>query len=66
LTVTPPVTAALMRCAKPAPGSKKPLPPLELPVIVTFTEDWPAVTVDGLAELGLAGGGASSFDTRTP
>ena len=66
MTVTPPVTVAPIRRAKPALGSKKPLPAVEVPVIVTFVEGCPAGTVAGLADDGAAGGGASSFTTRTP
>src|SRR5262249_54793073 len=65
LTVTPPVTRAEMRFAKPTPGSKNPDPATDVPVIVTVAELWPAATLE-LAEEGVAGGGATSFATSTP
>ena len=55
-----------MRLANPAPGSKKPEPAPDVPVIVTFTDDWPAATVDGFADEGVAGGGANKRTTCTP
>src|SRR6185503_11347046 len=48
------------------PGSKNPEPPVDVPVIVTGTDDWPGRTVLGLADAGVAGGGAFSWITRTP
>ena len=65
LTVTPPVTVAPMRFANPVPGSKKPDPDTEVPVMVTVTEDWPAGTLE-LADAGVAGGGATSLATSKP
>ncbi|PYL95655.1 MAG: hypothetical protein DME28_01630 [Verrucomicrobia bacterium] len=62
LTVTPPVTLAPIRFAKPVPGSKNPDPDAELPVMVTVTEDWPRATLE-LADAGVAGRGASNFAT---
>jgi hypothetical protein len=64
LTVMLPVTLALIRFANPAPGSKKPEPDDDVPVIFTFTEGCPAATVP--PEDGWAGGGASNFTTSTP
>jgi hypothetical protein len=64
LTVTPPVTLAPIRFAKPVPGSKNPDPDPELPVMVTVAEDWPRATLE-LADAGVAGGGASNFATAT-
>jgi len=64
LTVTPPVTLAPIRFAKPVPGSKNPDPDAELPVMVTVTEDWPMAMLE-LADAGVAGGGASNFATAT-
>ena len=59
-----PVTLALMRFAKPAPGSKNPEPEDEVPVTLTVAEAWPAATEP--AEDGCAGGGATSLTTSTP
>jgi hypothetical protein len=36
------LAAAVIRFAKPAPGSKNPEPPDDVPVIVTFTNACPA------------------------
>ena len=66
LTITPPVTDAVRRFAKPGPGSKKPEPADDVPVIVTLVDATPAGIDDGLAEAGVAGGGASSLATLTP
>ena len=65
LTSTPPVTLDAILRANPFPGSKKPDPDVELPVMVTFTDDWPAATLE-LAEEGVAGGGATSLATTNP
>src|ERR1051325_6714740 len=65
-TVTPsPFTTAARRFEKPAPGSKKPEPLITEPITVTFVVV-PAVIDDGEQLTGVAGGGASSFRTRTP
>jgi len=61
----PPLTLALIRFANPVPGSKNPEPDVEVPVIVTLVELDPTGTLL-LAELGCAGGGASSLITSTP
>ena len=66
LTVTPPLTDAVRRLANPAPGSKNPEPALEVPETVTIVEARPVLANDGVADAGVAGGGASSFATRTP
>src|ERR671935_262897 len=50
----------------PGPGSKNPEPLTEVPVIATSTEALPCGTLDGEAELGVAGGGALSLIARTP
>ena len=63
--MTPPVTVAPIRFANPVPGSKKPDPELDVPVIVTATEDRPIATLES-AEVGVAGGGAINFATSTP
>jgi hypothetical protein len=63
--MTPPVTEAPMRLLNAAPGSKKPEPEIDEPVIVTVKEDRPAGTV-ALAEIGVAGGGAISLATAKP
>jgi len=60
LTVTPPLTETAMCLAKPGPGSKKPAPPLEPPVIVRVVEMAPSGTLVGDAPDGVAGGGAMS------
>jgi hypothetical protein len=70
-TATPPFTAAEMWLGKPGPpvsgpGSKNPEPAVDVPVIWTLTDDWPGAIVDGMAEAGVAGGGARSWITRTP
>ena len=72
LTVTPPLTLAVMRFKNPgppvsAPGSKKPDPAGEVPspVMVTAVEAEPVGT-DPDADAGLAGGGAISLTARTP
>src|SRR5437867_11420617 len=70
VTVTPPETVDVMRLAKPGPpgsepGSKNPDPEAEVPVIATLTEGSPAQTPEGAAPDGEAGGGASSWTTRT-
>ena len=54
-----------MRLVNPAPGSKKPDPEMDEPVTVTLTDAWPVWTV-GLAEIGVAGGGAMSLATDRP
>src|SRR5439155_25176262 len=59
-----PLNAAAMRLAKPAPGSKNPDPPDDVPVS-TMLVVTPAATVEGLTLLGVAGGGASSLATCT-
>src|SRR3954451_1496101 len=66
LTVMPQVAAACRRLAKPAPGSKKPLPFEETPVIVTAVEADPRATRDGVADVTLAGAGARNRTTRVP
>src|SRR5207247_6983302 len=66
LTMTPPLTAAVRRLGKPAPGSKNAEPELEVPVIVTSVDAAPRATDEGLADAGVTGGGAISFITRTP
>ena len=38
----------------------------DVPVIVTFTEAWPAATLGGAAAEGVAGGGASSLAALQP
>jgi len=60
-----PLTCALIRFGNPAPGSKKPEPEDEVPVMLTLTDDCPAATVE-LADVGWAGNGARSFTTSTP
>jgi hypothetical protein len=65
LTVTPPVTLAPIRFAKPVPGSKNPEPDDDVPVIVTLTDDNPVATLE-LADDGVAGAGASSLATSKP
>jgi hypothetical protein len=65
LTVTPPVTLAPIRFAKPGPGSKNPEPDVDVPLIVTVVEDWPPAAFES-AELGAAGAGATSFATSKP
>src|SRR5205823_13584399 len=65
-TVTPPETLAWRRFVNPAPGSKKPLPPIAAPVIVMPTDAWPGPNGFGDTEAAVAGGGASNFATRTP
>ena len=64
--VTPPETLACRRLVNPAPGSKKPLPPVDVPVRVMTTDAWPDPIGFGETEAGVAGGGLSSFATRTP
>ena len=64
-TVTFPLTLALIRFGNPAPGSKNPEPDVDVPVIVTLVELDPNGTLL-LAELGFAGGGATSLATSTP
>src|SRR5581483_900126 len=64
-TITPPVTFAAICLAKPAPGSKKPEPFVDVPVMMTCTEDWPVATLLS-AEAGVAGGGATMRATSTP
>src|SRR4051812_24122558 len=59
-TVTPPVNDTASRLANPAPGSKKPDPPLDVPVIV-ITVLGVLGTLVGETDTGVAGGGASSF-----
>jgi len=65
LTVTPPVTLAPIRFAKPVPGSKNPEPDDDVPVIVTLIDDKPVATLE-FAEVGIAGGGAISLATSKP
>src|SRR5436309_3569363 len=69
LTITkplaPPLTVARSLFGNPVPGSKKPEPETEIPVIVTEVEDWPSGGFE-LATAGTAGGGAMSFVTRMP
>ena len=48
------------------PGSKKPEPFNDVPVIITGTDDRPVRIVLGAADAGVAGGGAFSWMTRTP
>src|SRR4051812_16523768 len=62
----PQVTAAWRRLAKPAPGSKKPLPLDETPVIVTTVEADPRARRDGVAVVTVAGAGARSRTMRVP
>jgi hypothetical protein len=64
-TVTPPLTLALIRFENPLPGSKNPDPEDEVPVMVTFVELDPRGTLE-LADVGCAGGGATSLITSTP
>jgi hypothetical protein len=64
LTVTPPVTLALIRFVNPGPGSKNPEPLDDVPVIVVVVELEPTGTL--VADVGCAGGGARSFTTSTP
>ena len=68
LTITPGVTLAVRRLYPgppvSGPGSKKPEPADEVPVMVTFCGD--VVTWAGTAQLGVAGGGATSLIARTP
>src|SRR5262245_11782169 len=72
LTVTPPpFTTAARWLAYPGlpvsgPGSKNSEPEAEVPVIVTFTADWPGVRLSGAAAAGVTGGGAASWMARTP
>ena len=66
LTVTPPPpTEAEIWLGKLEPGSKKPDPALDVPVIVTFSVA-PAPADDGEAFEGIAGGGALSWVMITP
>ena len=56
-TVTPPLTVAARRFRKPGPpvsgpGSKNSAPTVEVPVMVTLTEDWPSTTWTGDAPVG--------------
>ena len=53
-TVTLPLTLALIRLAKPVPGSKNPEPDEEVPVMFTLAEACPAASVP--PEVGFAGG----------
>src|SRR5450830_1935012 len=46
--------------------SKNPDPADKVPVMTTLAAGWPATTVDGLAETGVAGGGALSCANRVP
>lgn len=64
MTVTPPVTLALIRFENPLPGSKNPEPEDDVPVIVVVVELEPTGTL--VADVGCAGGGARSFTTSTP
>src|SRR5438445_2622805 len=64
--IATPLMLALKRLANPAPGSKKPDPALEVPIIVTLTDDRPAATEEGLMLASAAGGGAISLTARTP
>ncbi len=64
LIVTPPLMLAWRRLANPGPGSKKPEPLTDVPLIVTLIELWPAEITEGDAEAGVAGGGASNLKTR--
>lgn len=63
-TVTLPVTVALIRFAKPVPGSKKPEPDEDVPVMFTLADACPAARVP--PDVGWAGGGASNLTTSTP
>ena len=65
MTVIPPVTLAEICLAKPEPGSKKPDPPLDVPVTFTITDDKPVFTPLS-TEDGLAGGGAVNLATSRP
>lgn len=65
MTVIPPVTVAEICFAKPEPGSKKPDPPIDVPVIFTVTDDNPGSTLLSTEE-GVAGGGAVSLATSRP
>src|SRR5262245_29281194 len=70
VTDTPPDTSAAMWFAKPgppgsAPGSKKPEPDDEVPVMTTLTDGRAPQTAAGAADAGAAGGGARSWTTRT-
>src|SRR5512143_805427 len=49
-----------------APGSKKPAPPVGVPVIVTFRPEVDTSMLSGAAVAGRAGGGARSLSTRIP
>src|SRR2546427_4170877 len=68
LTITPGVTVAVRRLYPgppvSGPGSKNSEPPDEVPVMVTFCGE--LVTWAGTAQLGVAGGGATSLIARTP
>src|SRR5262245_34361167 len=66
LTATPSETEAWSRFGNPAPGSKNPEPPDGVAVTSTRTEETPESTSGGSAEVGGAGGGATSCATRTP
>ncbi len=67
MTVTPlPLNDAARRRGKPAPGSKKPRPPVAAdPVTVTATPVCPGATLVGVTDVMAAGGGASSRVSRT-
>ena len=43
-----------------------PEPAVDVPVMTTLTDDWPAATLPGAADAGVAGAGARSFATRQP
>src|SRR6266446_2798956 len=67
LTVTlPPLTVAEIWFGKPAPGSKKPEPFVDVPLTTTLTLATPWVIDEGLQLTGVAGGGAFSWMTCTP
>src|SRR5262249_22412897 len=57
LAFTPPENVNAMRFANPAPGSKKPDPPLDVPVmVISVLSRWG--TTLGCTSTGVAGGGA--------
>src|SRR5437764_692877 len=64
-TTMPPLAAAAIRLGNPTPGSKNPDPDTTFPFTVTATEFCPLVTLAGIIDAGLAGGGAINFTMRT-
>ena len=66
VTVTPvPLNDAARRRGTLAPGSKKPRPPVAVPVTVTATPVSPGATLVGVTDVMTAGGGASRRVNRT-